>query len=539
MKIAIYSRKSKFTGKGDSIGNQIDRCRDYINFIYSEQKDIEIIIFEDEGFSGKNTERPGFKKMMHMVKGKELDAVVVYQLNRLGRKVKDILETIDIFKEFNCFLHSVTEKIDTSSPMGTMFLTILASISQYERDDLIQRIVDNLYILAKDGRWLGGQEPYGFKHIRESFTDSNGKTRYFSSLVIKEDEMDIVLQIYDLYLEMQSLSQVHKYLLQRGVRGKKGGYINKSSIKSILINPNYVMCNDEVIEYLEEDGYIVTKQEAGKGILTYCKRSNDKTRNNPKIASTSKHPGIIQPDHWLKVQEIMNMNKDKKPNRGNSTTGLLSGILRCSCGAVMNVTKSRQLKDGTRPYYYACGMKISSGGALCNKKNINGLLVDKRVIEEVVGYDASRVIEELDKILEKELYKEDNEKLEEIHDKVKLLKNKKNNMFIQLSNLDSEDDKEIISEYQEAIRNINSEINELNEKLADIEQRSNMIIDSEIDIQEIKNKIQNFKDTFEMLKHEDKKKVLSKIFEKIVWDQESNTISITYSSKNLKMLEEL
>ena len=92
MKIAIYSRKSKFTGKGDSIGNQIDRCRDYINFIYSEQKDIEIIIFEDEGFSGKNTERPGFKRMINMVKGKELDAVVVYQLNRLGRKVKDRLE---------------------------------------------------------------------------------------------------------------------------------------------------------------------------------------------------------------------------------------------------------------------------------------------------------------------------------------------------------------------------------------------------------------------------------------------------------------
>lgn len=539
MKIAIYSRKSKFTGKGDSIGNQIDRCRDYINFIYSEQKDIEIIIFEDEGFSGKNTERPGFKKMMHMVKAKELDSVVVYQLNRLGRKVKDILETIDIFKEFNCALHSVTEKIDTSSPMGTMFLTILASISQFERDDMIQRITDNMYILAKDGRWLGGQEPYGFKHIRESFTDSHGKIRYFSSLVIKEDEMEIVLQIYDLYLEMQSLSQVHKYLLQRGVRGKKGGYINKSSIKSILINPNYVMCNDDIIEYLEEDGYIVTKQEEGKGILTYCKRSNDKTRNNPKIASTSKHPGVIQPDHWLKVQEIMNMNKDKKPNRGNSTIGLLSGILRCSCGAVMNVTKSRKLKDGTRPYYYACSMKISSGGALCNKKNINGLLVDKRVIKEVVGYDASKVIEELDKILEKEIYKEDNEKIEEIYDKIKLLKNKKNNMFIQLSNLDLEDDKEIIAEYQEVIRSINSNINELNEKLADIEQSSNMIIDSEIDIQEIKNKVQNFKDTFEMLKHEDKKKVLSKIFEKIVWDQECNTISITYSSKNLKMLEEL
>ena len=77
MNIAIYSRKSKFTGKGDSIGNQIDRCRDYINFIYPDNKVIEITVFEDEGFSGKNTARPGFKKMMSMVKSKEIQVVVV------------------------------------------------------------------------------------------------------------------------------------------------------------------------------------------------------------------------------------------------------------------------------------------------------------------------------------------------------------------------------------------------------------------------------------------------------------------------------
>lgn len=121
MKIAIYSRKSKFTGKGDSIGNQIDMCKDYINFIFMDQEDIQIEIFEDEGYSGKNTDRPSFKRMMQMIKLKDLDAVVVYQLNRLGRKVKDILETIDIFKEHKCALHSVTEKIDTSSPMGPCF----------------------------------------------------------------------------------------------------------------------------------------------------------------------------------------------------------------------------------------------------------------------------------------------------------------------------------------------------------------------------------------------------------------------------------
>ncbi|WP_302538212.1 recombinase family protein [Clostridium saudiense] len=539
MNIAIYSRKSKFTGKGDSIGNQIDRCRDYINFIYPDNKVIEITVFEDEGFSGKNTARPGFKKMMSMVKSKEIQVVVVYQLNRLGRKVKDILETIDIFKEYNCGLHSVTEKIDTSSPMGTMFLTILASIAQFERDDMIQRITDNMYILARNGRWLGGQVPLGFNHTRESYFDAQGRTRYISSLTINEEEIDTVIQVYHLYLEMKSISQVHKYLLKDGVRGKKGGYINKSSVKSILINPNYVMCNEDVIEFLEEEGYIVTNAEEGKGILTYCKRSNDKTRNNPKIASTSKHTGIIKADDWLKVQEIMDSNKGKKPNRGNSSCGLLSGILRCSCGAAMNIIKANKMSDGTRPYYYSCSMKINSGGTLCRRKNINGMLVDNRIIEEVVGYDSSKVIEELDKILNEEVFKEENEKKEEEYKKIQSLKNKKSNMFIQLSNLDVNEDKDIIAEYQNVIRSINKEINEAEKSLAETEKKLDVSVENEIDIEEIRNRLQTFKDTFEMLDHEDKKRILRSILDNIVWDDESNTIRITYTTKKNKFLDEL
>lgn len=539
MKIAIYSRKSKFTGKGDSIGNQIDRCKDYINFIFMKDKDIEIEIFEDEGYSGKNTDRPAFKKMMHMIKLKELDAVIVYQLNRLGRKVKDILETIDIFKEYKCALHSVTEKIDTSSPMGTMFITILASISQFERDDLIQRITDNMYLLARDGRWLGGQAPLGFNHVRESFIDGHGKTRYYSSLVINEEEIDKVIQMFNLYLEFESVSKVHKYLLKNKVRGKKGGYINKSSIMSVLVNPTYAMCNEDIVEFLEEQGYIVTKQEEGKGILTYCKRTNDKTRNNPKLAATSQHDGVIPAENWIKVQELISKNRYNKPNRGNSNVALLSGILRCKCGSVMNVVKARQLKDGTRPYYYACSMKIDSSNTICNMKNLNGAIVDKRIIEEVIGYDSSKVIQELDNILKNDYFINNNTEVDEINTTIQQLKNKKGNMFLQLQTLDSNLDKEVILEYQQIIRDINFQIKELEESLNSVMQKNTTIINEEIDIKSIRDKISNFQSTFNLLEHEDKKKVLRNIFRKVVWDSECNTISITYSSKNLKMLEEL
>ena len=64
MKIAVYSRKSKFTGKGESIENQIDLCRQYIHINFDNIMDNDIIIYEDEGYSGGNTNRPQFKKMM-------------------------------------------------------------------------------------------------------------------------------------------------------------------------------------------------------------------------------------------------------------------------------------------------------------------------------------------------------------------------------------------------------------------------------------------------------------------------------------------
>lgn len=61
---AIYSRKSKFTGKGESIENQIELCRQYIAAHYSQEAADEAIVYEDEGFSGGNTDRPQFRKMM-------------------------------------------------------------------------------------------------------------------------------------------------------------------------------------------------------------------------------------------------------------------------------------------------------------------------------------------------------------------------------------------------------------------------------------------------------------------------------------------
>lgn len=87
--IAIYSRKSKFTGKGESIGNQIELCKEYIQTHYTEIPQDHILVYEDEGFSGGNLNRPDFKKMMEAARQRKFKAIIVYRLDRISRNISD------------------------------------------------------------------------------------------------------------------------------------------------------------------------------------------------------------------------------------------------------------------------------------------------------------------------------------------------------------------------------------------------------------------------------------------------------------------
>lgn len=93
--IAIYSRKSRYTGKGESIGNQIDLCREYIRTHYGDTAAEHAVVFEDEGFSGGNLNRPDFKKMMTAAKDRKFKAIVVYRLDRISRNISDFSSLIE------------------------------------------------------------------------------------------------------------------------------------------------------------------------------------------------------------------------------------------------------------------------------------------------------------------------------------------------------------------------------------------------------------------------------------------------------------
>ena len=160
--IAIYSRKSKFTEKGESIANQVELCREYIQAHFDENTAKNAVVFEDEGFSGGNTNRPAFKKMMEQIKNGEFKALIVYRLDRVSRNVSDFSALIDDLNRQGIVFISIREQFDTATPMGRAMMYIASVFSQLERETIAERIRDNMLELAKTGRWLGGNTPTGY-----------------------------------------------------------------------------------------------------------------------------------------------------------------------------------------------------------------------------------------------------------------------------------------------------------------------------------------------------------------------------------------
>lgn len=512
--IAIYSRKSKFTGKGESIENQIKKCKEFIKFKFEiDPENIDIYI--DEDFTGRNENRPKFQEMISKIKLGEINSIVIYQLNRFGRNARDIHNSMAMCEEHNCVMYSATEGFDTSTSFGRAIMGILASLAQLETEQLGERVKDNMYTLAKMGRWLGGQSPLGFDGTREYYIDEYGKERSITKLKKNEDELKIVKSIYKKYLEEKSLSQVAKWSLTNCYKGKNGGDLDKSAINTILQNPVYVKSNGAVFEFLESKGFEVCGDANGNGMLRYGQKDEC-------IIAVAKHKGVIEADDWLRVQRILKENTEKAPRLGKTNTALLTGILRCSCGAPMVVIHGQKNKDGIKQFYYACNMKINSSGSRCNSKNINGLLIEEKLIEHLKLYSETQLI----KLLQNNLLK--NNKLDsKISTSSIESEISKSNKAIQqlLNKLKLVTDDEVSKILLEEIASEKNKIKSLEVKKSDVLNDQAVISINNTEILKIINLLDNFINNFDSLNFEDKKKQLGDIFSSITYKDDTFDIS--------------
>lgn len=527
----IYSRKSKFTGKGESIGNQIELCRQYISVHYGESFADNACIYEDEGFSGGTLQRPQFKKMMQNAKRKKFTAIVCYRLDRISRNISDFANLIEELNELHISFISIKEQFDTSSPMGRAMMYIASVFSQLERETIAERIRDNMHELSKSGRWLGGNTPTGYKSESVSSVTIDGKMKKAFKLQLIPEEAKLVKLIYMKFLEYGSLTRTETYLVQNGYKTKYGRLFSRFAIKGILTNPVYMIADQEAYAYLLEkkvDLFAEKEKFDGTcGVIAYNRtlqrpgKTHELKDMEEWIVAVGKHEGMIPGSMWVSVQRLLEQNRSKNYRKPRSNVALLSGILFCgNCGDYMRPKLSGRYNDqGELIYSYLCTMKEKSRMKCCAMKNINGNILDKMVLEEM-----------------KKIAEDDGEFKKQLNQSRNILKESRQEYEMDLSRLKEELENTegeiagLVSSLGKAGGTIAEEyivkqIDGIHKKKEGIEQRIKELKEvrvnhelSGLEFQLLNQTLSSFKGTMDTMDVKQKRMAIRTLVKRIVWD---------------------
>jgi len=186
----------------------------------------EVEIIADKGESGKSLDREGMKKLVSLCSEGQVRHLIVYKMDRLTRRTRDLLELVeDVFVANGVCFHSVTENVDTTGPLGKFFLTLMGALAQMERELIVERIKDALEEKRRRG------EPLGSPAL--GFTAEDKKR------IEDPQELEIVKYVKVLRRKRLSHRDIAKRLNEEGIPTKRGRKWHGSTVSYILKNHRY------------------------------------------------------------------------------------------------------------------------------------------------------------------------------------------------------------------------------------------------------------------------------------------------------------
>ena len=350
MLVACYIRVStdEQAEQGISIPAQKTRLMAYCQARGWEVYDFYV----DDGYSGKDLERPAMQRLVDDAGSKKFNTVLVMKLDRLSRRQKDVLQLLeDVFEPKEVGFKSVTESFDTTTPFGKAALGMMAVFAQLERETIIERVRMAKKESARQGRFMGGPAPYGYRYNFET-----------KRLEIDEIQAQTVKWIYDQYLAGKlGYGYIADDLERKGIPGPTDERWNKTSVRKFLTNPVYA------------------------GLVSH-----------EENLYTGKHDAIINVEKWKEVQVLIG-NRGSIRAAAATHTGLLSGIIWCGeCGARMRIKNVWQNYPHTNPKrvirYYVCYSQDKGGSThmvkdpncRCGYKQSD--VIEDQVIKELYRY---------------------------------------------------------------------------------------------------------------------------------------------------------
>ncbi|MBZ2406159.1 recombinase family protein [Liquorilactobacillus hordei] len=344
--------------EGFSIAAQGELIRQECSRYGSELQFVRL--YADEGISGKSIKRrPQMQQLLADVQAGEIDAVICWNISRIARNVANLLEIVDIFESNDVSFISINEKMDTQTPAGRLMLQIMASMGEYERNN----IAENVYMGSRR-RAVEGWNNSGLVLGYDNVTDKDGN----HTLQINSDEASIIKHIFDLAALGKGLRAIANELNKMGVCTKRGNSFSTAAVKVILTNPLYV----GKVRY---------------GRYRHWEKKRRHGKQSDYILVDGHHPAIIDPQQWSRVVSLMKQ-RHKLPAWTRQGSNVLTGLLRCpECGGPMaasNTTNS--LADGTRKRirYYSCANFRNKGTAVCHANSIRAEVAEQLVQEKLL-----------------------------------------------------------------------------------------------------------------------------------------------------------
>jgi site-specific DNA recombinase len=298
--VGIWIRvSSEDQAKGESPAHHLERARSYATARGWTVKEV----YDLAGISGKSvSEHPEARRMMADIKRGHVSGLIFSKLARLARNTKELLEFSDYFRDHNADLISISETIDTSTPAGRLFFTIIAAMATWEREEIADRQKASILIRAKLGKTINGKAPYGFQW----------KNR---ELVQHPDEAPIRRRAYELFLQYRRKGTVAKLLNAEGARCRSGAKFSDVQI-----------------------GRILTCASA-KGVYYF-----NRVRKTGPWAETEKPesewgkaacPAIVSEDVWDQVNQILEEQAKQWKRPGKVPVNPFGNRIWCQCGSRM------------------------------------------------------------------------------------------------------------------------------------------------------------------------------------------------------------
>ena len=275
--------------------------------MYAEARDWQVSqVYRLDGVSGKAViEHPEAKRMLNDVRTGRISALVFSKLARLARNTKELIEISEEFRSHDADLISLNESIDTGSPAGRFFFTLMGAMGQWEREEIAARVAAAVPIRARMGRPTGGQAPFGYRW--------RGK-----KLLPDPNEAPVRTLMYELFAEHKRRKTVAKILNERGYRTRNGSKWSDTTVLRLI--------QDTTAKGLHRANYTRTDD----------RRRSWELKPKSEWVFNEVEP-IVDKDLWEACNQILTSGRIPRKRQARKAVHLFAGFAECACGDKMYV----------------------------------------------------------------------------------------------------------------------------------------------------------------------------------------------------------